>query len=190
MDTSEHLSQKKIKNWWITLLLGVFYIFLGSWILRKPLEIYVLLSHIFSAVIVLSGIFWIAFSLIAKEDLPVWGWFLVGGVLELVIGTFLIMHPTVYLTILPFFIGFWLLVGGIMGIGSSLLYKSLGGPSWGWFLGLGILTVLYSILLIANPIFAGISIVFMTSFSLITLGIYKMVFAFKVRMVHKSVKHN
>ena len=77
-----------------------------------------------------------------------------------------------------------------MGIGSSLLYKSLGGPSWGWFLGLGILTVLYSILLIANPIFAGISIVFMTSFSLITLGIYKMVFAFKVRMVHKSVKHN
>lgn len=185
------MSKKKIKYWWISLVAGILYIFLGIWILRTPLESYVSLSLIFSAFIVLSGIFWIALSISVNENLSGWGWFLVGGILELVIGTLLIMYPAISLTILPFFIGFWLLFGGIMGIGSSIQYKSLGGRNWGWLLVLGILTVLFSILLLANPIFAGISIVFMTSFSLIALGMYRMVFALNLRRIHKSsIKDN
>ena len=170
--------------------MGLLYIFLGIWILSTPLESYVSLSLIFSAFIVLSGIFWIALSISVNENLPGWGWFLVGGILELVIGTLLIMYPAVSITILPLFIGFWLLFGGIMGIGSSLQYKSLGGTNWGWLLVLGMLTVLFSILLLANPVFAGISIVFMTSLSLIALGIYRVVFAFNLRRIHRSIKHN
>jgi uncharacterized membrane protein HdeD (DUF308 family) len=148
------------------------------------LESYVSLSLIFSALIVLSGLFWIAFSISVSFALKGWGWFLVGGVLELVIGTLLIMHPAVSIKILPFFIGFWLLFGGIMGIGGALHFKSLGGINWGWPLLFGIGTTLFSIILLANPVFAGISIIFMTSFSLITLGVFRVIFGFNFRKIH------
>ena len=186
MATTLFVSKKKVKNWWTSLLLGLLYVALGIWILSMPLESYVSLSLIFSAFIVLSGIFWIAFSISIKTEFPGWSWFLVGGIIELVIGTLLIVHPAITLTILPFFIGFWLLFGGIMGIGSALHYKSLGGINWGWPLAFGIATVMFSILLLVNPIFAGISIVFMTSFSLMTLGVFRIVFAFNLRKIYRS----
>lgn len=77
-----------------------------------------------------------------------------------------------------------------MGIGSSIQYKSLGGKGWEWPLIFSFITVLFSVLLLVNPIFASISIVFMTAFSLLTLGIYRIVLALTLRKVHKSISHN
>lgn len=73
MDTTEHVSQKKIKNWWISLLLGILYILFGVWILGTPIESYASQSLIFSAFIVLSGTFWIALSISVNKNLPGWG---------------------------------------------------------------------------------------------------------------------
>ena len=186
MPTVLYSEKRKIKKWWVSLLLGILYMGLGIWMLRTPFGTYASLSLIFGAFILLLGLLWTAFSISVNNSLPGWGWFLAGGLLELIIGVLLLFYPAITLTILPLFIGFWLLLGGIMGIGSSFQYKSLGGKGWGWLLALGIFTVLFSIVLLINPIYAGISIVFMTAFSLITLGVFRMVFALNLRKLHNS----
>lgn len=173
-----------IKKWWISLLLGLLYIALGIWILATPLESYVSLSLLFSAFIVLSGIFWIAFSISVSFALKGWGWFLVGGILELVIGTLLMLYPSISLAILPFFIAFCLFLVGIMGIGSALQYKALGSKNWGWPLAFGLGAVIFAVLLLANPIFAGVGIVIMTGLALITLGIFRVIFAYYLRRLN------
>ena len=186
MATTIQREQKKIKNWWIPLLLGILFIFLGIWLLRTPLESYASLSLIFSAFILLSGLFWIALAISNNKSLPGWGWYLVGGVFELIIGVLLIMYPLITLKILPFFIGFWLFLGGIMAIVSSFQLKYSGAMGWRWLLTLGIATLLFSTLLLAKPGIAGIGIVLMTAASLITLGVFRVVFAFKIKKIHKK----
>lgn len=176
------------RNWWISLLLGILYLFAGLWVFRTPLESYITLSIVFSAFILVSGIFEIAFSLAGRKIMVGWGWYLVGGILDLIIGALLLAHPQMTMVILPFFVGFWLLFRSVMAIGFAFQLKSFDVKSWGWLLFIGILTLLFSILLLANPIIAGLSIVYMTGSAFVFMGIFRIVFAFDLKKVNKMIK--
>ncbi|WP_452229153.1 HdeD family acid-resistance protein [Lacinutrix sp. MEBiC02404] len=174
-------AQAAVKNWWISLLLGILYIIAGVWVFQTPLASYVSLSIVFSIFIFASGISQIVFSISNKNDIQGWGWYLAGGILDLIIGILLISHPLMTMAILPFYIGFWLLFQGFMAIGLSFQFKSAGIPSWGWLLFLGILTLLFSFLLLANPVFAGLSIVYMTGMAFVTAGLFRIALAFHLK---------
>jgi len=179
-------AQSAVKNWWISLLLGILYIIAGIWVFQTPLASYVSLSIVFSVFIFASGISQIVFSISNKNEIQGWGWYLAGGILDLIIGILLITHPLMTMAILPFYVGFWLLFQGFMAIGLSFQFKSAGMPSWGWLLFLGFLTLLFSFLLLANPVFAGLSIVYMTAFALITAGIFRIFLAFDLKKIKNT----
>ncbi len=178
--------QSAVKNWWISLLIGILYIIAGVWVFQTPLASYVSLSIVFSVFIFVSGIFQIVFAISSKQDIEGWGWYLAGGILDLLIGLLLITHPLMTMAILPFYIGFWLLFQGFMAIGLSFQFKSADLPNWGWLLFLGILTLLFSFLLLANPIFAGLSIVYMTALAFVCAGIFRIFLAFDLKKIKKD----
>lgn len=180
--------QMNVKNWWISLLLGILYLFAGFWVFRTPLESYVTLSIVFSAFILVSGIFEIAFALSSRSEIQGWGWYLAGGILDLIVGVLLMAHPLMTMAILPFYVGFWLLFRSIMAIGFSFQLNSYGVPNWGWLLLAGILTLLFSILLLANPIFAGLSIVYMTALAFIFMGVFRIFLAFDLKKIQKELQ--
>lgn len=180
--------ESSIKNWWISLLLGVLYLFAGFWVFRTPMESYVTLSIVFSAFILVSGIFEVTFALSSRNQIQGWGWYLAGGILDFIIGGLLISHPLMTMAILPFYVGFWLLFRSIMAIGFAFQLYALGVSNWGWLLFSGILTLLFSILLLMNPIFAGLSIVYMTAFAFIFMGIFRMFLAFDLKKLKKHFK--
>ena len=179
--------ESSVKNWWISLLLGVLYIIAGVWVFQTPLASYVSLSIVFSVFIFISGISQIAFSISSKNEIEGWGWYLAGGILDLIIGLLLITHPIMTMTILPFYVGFWLLLQGFMAIGLSFQFKSIDTSNWGWLLFLGIMTLLFAFLLLANPIFAGLSIVYMTAFAFIFAGISRIFLAFGLKKIKKAL---
>ena len=181
-------AKKSIKNWWISILVGILYILAGVWVMRTPLESYISLSIIFSVFIFISGIFQIVFSISNKDEMKGWGWYLTGGILDLIIGILLITHPLMTMAILPLYIGFWLLFQSILSIGLSFQLKSAGVPRWGWLLFWSIVTLLFSFLLLANPIFAGLSIVYMTAFALITAGIFRIFLGIDLKRIGKTLK--
>ncbi len=172
-----------VKHWWISLLLGIVYILAGFWVFQTPLVSYVSLSIVFSVFIFASGLSQIIFSTSNRNKVEGWGWYLAGGVLDLMIGILLITHPLMTMAILPFYVGFWLLFQGFMAIGLSFQFKAVRTPSWGWLLFLGILTMLFSFLLLANPVFAGLSIVYMTAMALICAGIFRIFLAFSLKRI-------
>ena len=181
-------AKKSIKNWWISILVGILYILAGVWVMRTPLESYISLSIIFSVFIFISGIFQIVFSISNRDEMNGWGWYLTGGILDLIIGILLITHPLMTMAILPLYIGFWLLFQSILSIGLSFQLKSAGVPRWGWLLFWSIVTLLFSFLLLANPIFAGLSIVYMTAFALITAGIFRIFLGIDLKRIGKTLK--
>jgi len=170
-----------VKNWWISLLLGILYLFAGVWVFQTPLESYVSLSILFSVFIFVSGISQIVFSISNRRNTQNWGWYLAGGILDLIIGMLLITHPLMTMSILPFYVGFWLLFQGFLAIGLSFQFKAIGVSSWGWMLFFGILTLIFSFLLLANPVFAGLSIVYMTAIAFITTGVSRIFLAFDLK---------
>lgn len=174
------------RNWWISLLLGILYLFAGLWVFRTPIESFITLSILFSAFILVSGIFEITFSLVGRKEIPGWGWYLIGGILDLIIGALLLAHPQMTIVVLPFFVGFWLLFRSVMAIGFAFQLNSYGVTGWGWLLFIGILTLIFSILLLANPIFAGLSIIFMTGSAFLFMGIFRIFLAFDLKKVHKN----
>lgn len=176
--------QSTVKNWWVSLLLGILFIIGGIWIFQTPLASYISLSIVFSVFIFISAISQMVFAISNKDEIESWGWYFAGSILDLIIGILLITHPLMTMVILPFYVGFWLLFQGFMAIGLSFQIKSI-GASWGWLLFLGILTLLFATLLLANPVFTGFSIVYLTGMAFITAGIFRIFLAFGLRKINK-----
>ncbi|MDX1314588.1 MAG: DUF308 domain-containing protein, partial [Eudoraea sp.] len=78
--------EKIIKYWWVGLILGVLFIFLGIWVFKTPIESFVALSVFFALTYLISGVGRIFFSLSNRKEMEGWGWLLAGGLLEALLG--------------------------------------------------------------------------------------------------------
>ncbi len=178
-----------VKNWWITLLLGILFILGGIGIMLTPLASYIALSIVFSVLLIIGGVMEIAFSVSNKSRIGGWGWFLAAGVIDLVIGIYLIANPAVALAVLPYVLAFWLLFRGISIIGSSLDLKKSRLGNWGWFMFFGILAILCAFYIFWYPAVGAFSIVWFVSFALIFIGITRIMIAFELRKIKKYYKN-
>lgn len=176
--------KKAIDYWYIPLLVGLLFVGIGIWCFITPLAAYLTLAFIFSVSFLGSGIFEIIFALSNRKKIDNWGWTLASGILGFVVGILLIINPLISITILPLYVGFVILFRSIMAIVIAFDLKSYGVLDWGNLLVLGILGTIFSFVLLWNPIFAGLSIVYYTAFALIALGIFYIYFAFKLKRIH------
>jgi uncharacterized membrane protein HdeD (DUF308 family) len=170
-----------VKNWYIPAIIGVLFILLGGYLFSVPVATYLTLTIFFSLTFLFSGILEIVFSVQNKDELEGWGWYLTSGIFSLLIGIVLVSKPDVAATTLPFFIGFSLLFRSFQGLGFAFELKNYGVIKWGNLAILSILGIVFSFLLIANPIFTGISLVVMTALSFIFVGISAIVLAFQLK---------
>lgn len=160
-----------VKHWYLPLIIGILFILLGAYIFSVPTESYVALSILFAVSFIVSGILEIVFSLQNSDELEGWGWYLAGGILDLIIGIILSLSPGLSMATLPFFVGFMLLFKSIQGLGVAFDLKHYGVMDWGYIAVTSVLGIIFSFMLVAYPVFAGISIVVFTALSFIFLGI-------------------
>ena len=99
-----------VKNWWMSLLLGLLYIAVALCLLFAPVSSYVALSVIFSISILVSGILEVFFAAGNKKTISSWGWYLAGGIIDLLIGIYLVFYPLVSMELIPFIVAFRLQV--------------------------------------------------------------------------------
>jgi uncharacterized membrane protein HdeD (DUF308 family) len=95
----------------------------------------------------------------------------------------LIAKPEVAATALPFFVGFSLLFRSFQGLGFAFELKNYGVLHWGNLAIASILGIVFSMLLIAQPIFTGISLVVLTALSFIFAGIAAIVLSFQLKKI-------
>lgn len=131
-----------VKNWWMSLLLGLLYIAVALCLLFAPVSSYVALSVIFSISILVSGVLEVFFAAGNKKTISSWGWYLAGGIIDLLIGIYLVFYPLVSMELIPFIVAFWLMFRGFTLCGYSTDLKRYGTKDWGWYLVFGILAIL------------------------------------------------
>ena len=172
-----------VKNWWVFLLTGILFIASSIYILTTPTESFVTLAWIFSILVLVSGISYSYFSISNREQLEGWGWYLAGGIFEIIIGLVLIYYPDLSLITLPIFVAFWLMFRGSQIMGVSLDLKKYGILDWGWFMILGIALVISSLSMFLLPLLGWLNVVYLTFIALMLLGIANIILSLKLKKI-------
>lgn len=170
-----------VKHWYLLLLVGIIFIAAGIWVMFTPLSAYLALSILFSISFSAAGLLEVIFAIANRKEMKGWGWTLVYGLVNLVIGCILLYNPLISITTLPLYIGFVVLFRSMMAIGAAMDIENYGISAPGGLLGLGILGVFFSFILLWNPGFAGLSLVVWTAIALLIAGFYSIVFSLKLR---------
>jgi len=75
------------------------------------------------------------------------------GLLDLIIGFILLIHPIITEDILPYIVGFILMFKSIDYIAESLQISALKIRGWGWIFIAGIITLFFSFMIVFYPLF-------------------------------------
>jgi len=173
-----------IRHWYIPLLVGIFFVIVSTVVFTSPLSSLLTLAVLFAISFLLGGASEIVFAIANRHRMANWGWSLGFGIITLVIGILLISNPGLSLTALAFYVGFTILFRSISSISFALDIKRYGSKNWVSLLIFGI----FSFILIWNPAFAGLSIVWLVALSFLFGGLFSIFFAMQLRKLHKHSK--
>lgn len=177
-----------IKHWWAFLIIGITLSFLGLMVVRHPGESYLALNIYFSIALFVTGLSQTAFAISNRNTMKGWGWYLAGGILEIVLGLVLLTHPRLSMAVLPVVVGIWLMFRGFSLIGISTDMRGLGLKNWGWFLAAGILTAVFSFFIIVNPFVGMITIVTWTALATFIAGGINFYLAYQLRKIGEDIQ--
>ncbi len=178
--------KSSVKNWWVSLLLGILFIGAALLLMFYPLAGYGALVILFSVCIFVSGIFEIVFAASNRDVMSGWGWYLAAGVIDLILGAFLVMYPIVSAAALPFILAFWIMFRGFTSIGFSMDLNQIGIRGWGWYLVFGILAIICSIAILWQPGAGVFATVYIVAFAFLFMGFFRVMLAFDLRDLHKN----
>ncbi len=178
-----------VKNWWVSLVVGIIAIILGVWCMFIPLETMAALTIVFIVAFFISGIAEIAFAVQNRKALYGWGWTLTGGILDILVGCMLLALPAPAVTmVLIYFVGFWIMFRSIWAIGSAAELQKYGVRGWGWMLSIAILALLFSLVFIfSSPLFGGAFVVTFFCVALLVYGIFRIYMAVMMKSVKNQI---
>lgn len=172
--------KQSFKYWWLITIVGLLSVVFGIWIFRNPIESYFGLAIYFSMMFLLLGISEIANAFSGRRHSQ-WGWSVAMGIIDLVVGFILLSNLAWAADMLPYLVAFILMFKGIDFIGYSTQMQTQKIANWGWLLAAGILTLLFSFLIIFHPLFGALNIIIWTGLAFIFGGISAVIFSFAVR---------
>ena len=188
----EHLvrrASRVVKMWWLLAIAGILCILAGIAVFVFPIQSYVVLSIIFGVLVLLVGAAQLTIASSSSNYLAMKGYWVVGGVLDILLGIFLCIYPNVTLMLLPVMMGIWMMYHSfmILAFGGDLENFSIKG-SGGTIFG-GILLLILSIMVLINPFGAGVAtILVLTGVGLMVFGFILCWLATKLRTIHKDME--
>ena len=180
-------ASRVIKHWWLMMIAGVLCVAAGIAVFAFPLESYVTLSILFGVLMLVVGAAKLIAASTSGNFFMMRGYVIVGGVLDLLLGILLCIWPGVTLMLLPIMMGFWMLYNSFVLIGLSGDFETFGVPGAGWVTGSGILLLILSIIVLVNPLGAGIAtVVVLAGVGLIVFGFILCVLGMKLKDIHRN----
>jgi len=176
-----------VKNWWWFLIMGILFIATGVIIYARPVEGYVGLSVLFSVVMISSGLSQIFFSTANSSVLKGWGWVFVSGLIDLALGTYLLIYPVVTMATLPYFVGFWLVFRAFSIMGFSFDLKNLNVSGWGWVVFGGLVTLVGGGFIIYYPAAGVVGIIAVSGSAFIVAGFLNIYVGFQLKSLKTNV---
>jgi len=177
-----------IKDWWMPVLTGTALIILSLFMIFRPAATFLGLAILFGWFIFISGGFNLAFAIRNRKKFNGWIWYLLFGLLEMIVGAALLFQPQLSAQALIIYLGFWLTFIAISRISFSFVLKDMGTKNWWWTLLGGILTLIFAFLIIINPIVGMFSAVYFVSIPIFVAGVMAISFGFELKKMNKLIE--
>ena len=169
-----------VQNWWLFTLRGVLGIIFGIIALIFPGPTILSLVILFSAYMLVDGVFAIVSAVRAirrKEDR--WGLLIFEGLLNIAVGIAAFLWPGLTVVAFVWLIAAWAIVsGGLMTAAGFQL--NLDHGRWWLILG-GLVSLAYGMLLIITPLIGAIVLTWWLGAYALVFGVALVVFSFKLR---------
>jgi uncharacterized membrane protein HdeD (DUF308 family) len=175
-DVSVPIAQTQEIPWWLVLIQGIFAVLIGLLLLISPGVTTFVLIQFLGFYWLISGIFGIVSIFI---DNSLWGWKLFAGILGILAGIAIIQNPLWSTLVVPSTLVIILGVEGLI-IGVVNLIQAFSGGGWGAGI-LGALSILFGLLLVANPLVGATTLVILLGILGLVGGISAIIYAFRVR---------
>lgn len=176
------------KFWWAILLIGVLLIPCGCWLIFAPLIGYVTTTTILLWLLILFGVIQLTVAFSTPREVPGWGWWLGGGIIDIFIGFMMLGNINLSAIILPYFFAFIFLYKGVMNLISA--FSSISRhKSWWLYMFNGLILLILSCLFFISPFTAAIAIDYLFGIAFIYWGFSLIFFAFDLRP-HKRLPGN
>ncbi len=173
------------RTWWVFLVGGIASVVFGVLAFINPGIALLVLAMFFAAAVMVDGIFNVVGS-IQNRDKDGWWIMLVLGILGLAVGGFALLNPPVSIMAFVLLVAFEAILLGVLTI--MLGYKVRQATSREWILyATGAASILFGILVIANPTVGSRSIVYLIASWALVVGALKIFFAFKVKSLPERV---
>ena len=181
-------ASRAIRHWWLMFIAGLLCIAAGICVFVFPLESYVTLSILFGVLMLLTGAAQLIIASTSGNYLMMKGYFVVGGVLDVILGIFLCLYPGVTLVVLPVMMGLWLMYHSfiIISFGGDMdTFRFSGG---GMLILLGILLLMLSVFVLVDPLSVGIiTVLTVAGVGFLMLGLVFCVMSLKLKNIHEML---
>jgi uncharacterized membrane protein HdeD (DUF308 family) len=169
-----------VQNWWLFTLRGIFAIVFGLLALIYPGPTMLSLVILFSAYMLVDGIFGIVSAVRAirrKEDR--WGLLIFEGLIDIAVGILAFLWPGITVVAFVLLIGAWAIVtGAVMTAAGFRLNVSHG--RW-WLVLSGVLSLAFGTLLVIIPLIGAIVLTWWIGAYALAFGVALVIFSFKLR---------
>jgi uncharacterized membrane protein HdeD (DUF308 family) len=182
-DLSTRQSFVGIVPWWTVLLEGVAALIVGLLLLSAPVFTLV-------AAVQVLGVYWLVIGIISIvsifADRTSWGWKLIWGVLGITTGIAVLEYPLLSAILVPETLILYIAVLGII-IGLMSLYRAYSSRSWEHAV-TGVISILFGLLVIANPLAATIALTYALGAIGVVGGIIAIAGALSLRSAQKHLE--
>lgn len=150
---------------------GILLILAGIFCLLSPSAALSGLALYLGLAMLFSGIVDLVIFASASSRMVGSGWFLVDGILTVLLSLFLLCNQWFTALTLPFLFGMWLLFSGVSKFANSFELKRLGVRGWGWFTVLGIVLSAVGFFSFLDPLAGLVAITIVVGVFLILQGV-------------------
>jgi uncharacterized membrane protein HdeD (DUF308 family) len=166
--------------WWLFLLRGIFSLALGVLAVGWPGATFATLIVFLGAYLFIAGLFAVAGAIAARNTNENWGIFLLSGLLGVILGILTFYNPFATGAALIYLVAFWAMLAGLFELIIAIrLRKVITGE--GWYIAGGLLTIIFGILLVANPVAAAVTLTWIFGIYAIFTGIMLVLLSFRLR---------
>jgi uncharacterized membrane protein HdeD (DUF308 family) len=167
------------ENWWAMALRGVFGILFGLIALFAPGPTILSLILLFSAYMLVDGVFGIISAVRAAGRYERWGLLLLEGLVNIAAGVIAFLLPGLTVIVFVLLMAAWALVSGGLMLGAAFKLTQQHGR---WWLALGgVVSMIYGVLLAIAPLIGALVLTWWLGAYALAFGVILLVLAFRLR---------
>lgn len=178
-------TERLIKHWWLSLIVGLVALAIGFIVLVHPAASYYTFATWLGLAILISGIAGLVQALGTRNYFVRRGWLMLAAIADIIIGLLLVFNTLLSAVAMPILLGAWLLYRGCAMLMQGFDLRSYGVRDAGWVIFYAAVVIAISIAVLWMPGTLGVeAVILFVAIAFITYGVSMISLSFRLWDIH------